>query len=81
MEVLLLVAEKNGPAMMARIGMLRALDRHSAKLASASRQKRAKAYRSFGDYSRPVNSGEKRHNPRIATLHCAIVTAPDSRGD
>jgi hypothetical protein len=28
MQVLLLVAEKNGPTMMAHIGMLKALDRH-----------------------------------------------------
>ena len=45
METLLLVAEHDGPAMMARIGMMRALDRHSAKLTPAPRQKRAKAYR------------------------------------
>jgi hypothetical protein len=28
MECLILVAEKNGPTMMARIGMMRALNRH-----------------------------------------------------
>jgi hypothetical protein len=28
----------------------------------------------------PVNNPDKRPNPRIATLHCAIVKAPDSRG-
>jgi len=26
-----------------------------------------------GDQGSPVNSREKRPNPRIATLHCAIV--------
>jgi hypothetical protein len=45
METLLLVAEQDGPAMMARIGMMRALDRHSANATPAPRQKRAKAYR------------------------------------
>ena len=45
METLLLVAEQDGPAMMARIGMMRALDRHSAKATPAPRRKRAKAYR------------------------------------
>jgi hypothetical protein len=35
METLLLVAEHDGTAMMARIGMMRALDRHSAKLTPA----------------------------------------------
>jgi hypothetical protein len=29
-------------------------------------------------WQRPVNSREKRCNPRIATLHCVIVEAPDS---
>jgi hypothetical protein len=43
--VLLLVAEKDDPTMMARIGMLQALDRHSAKLTPAPRRKRAKVYR------------------------------------
>ena len=45
METLLLVAERDGPEMMARIGMLRALNRHSAKATPAPRRKRAKAYR------------------------------------
>jgi hypothetical protein len=43
MEALLLVAERNGPTMLARIGMMRALNRH-AREAQAPR-KRAKAYR------------------------------------
>ena len=44
METLLLVAERNGPEMLARIGMMRALNRH-AKPTLAPRMKPAKAYR------------------------------------
>jgi hypothetical protein len=44
-ETLLLVAERDGPEMMARIGMMRALNRHSARADPAPRQKLAKAYR------------------------------------
>jgi hypothetical protein len=43
-EALLLVAEHNGPMMLARIGMMRAFHRHKPKAAaSAPRRKRAKA--------------------------------------
>ena len=47
MEALLLVAEHDGPTMMARIGVMRALHRHKPKPAPppAPRRKRAKAYR------------------------------------
>ena len=45
MEALLLVAERNGPEMLARIGIVRALNRHRAETTPAPRQKRAKAYR------------------------------------
>jgi len=45
MEALLLVAERDGPEMMARIGMMQALNRHSAKADPAPRRKRAKTYR------------------------------------
>ena len=45
MEALMLVAEHDGPTMLARIGVMRALHRHQPKAASASRQKRAKAYK------------------------------------
>ena len=45
MEAVLLVAERNGPTMLVRIGMMRALNRHVPKLAQAPRQRRAKAYR------------------------------------
>jgi hypothetical protein len=41
METLLLVAERDGSEMMARIGMTQALNRHSAKADSAPRRKRA----------------------------------------
>ncbi len=43
MEALLLVAERDGPTMFARIGVMRALQRHAS--ASAPRHKRTKAYR------------------------------------
>jgi hypothetical protein len=45
METLLLVAERDGSEMMARIGMMQALNRHSAKADPAPRRKRAKACR------------------------------------
>jgi hypothetical protein len=45
MQTLLLVAERDGPEIMARIGMMRALNRHGPTAAPAPRQKRAKAYR------------------------------------
>jgi hypothetical protein len=43
METLLLVAERDGPEMMARIGMMRALNRHRATATPAPPH--AKAYR------------------------------------
>jgi hypothetical protein len=43
MEALLLVAERAGPAMFARIGVMRALQRHEMKAAPAPRRKAAKA--------------------------------------
>jgi hypothetical protein len=43
MATLLLVAERDGPKMMARIGMMQALNRHGAK--ADPRRKPAKAYR------------------------------------
>jgi hypothetical protein len=45
MEVLLLVAERDGPEMMARIAMMKALRRIGPKSTPAARRKRAKAYR------------------------------------
>ena len=44
-EALMLVAQLGGPAMFARIGMMRALNRHGAKAEPAPQQKRARAYR------------------------------------
>ena len=41
----MLVADLGGPTMFARIGMMQALNRHSAKAEPAPRQKRARAYR------------------------------------
>ena len=38
MECLILVAEKNGPTMMARIGMMRALNRHVGRVFDPSRK-------------------------------------------
>jgi hypothetical protein len=45
METLLVVAELGGPEMMARLAMMRALDRHGGKPDPLPRRKRAKAYR------------------------------------
>jgi hypothetical protein len=38
MEALLLVAEQNGPTMFARIGMMRALNRHVERVLDGSRK-------------------------------------------
>jgi hypothetical protein len=43
MEALLLVAERNGPTMLALIGMMKALNRH-APVPSQAPRKRARAY-------------------------------------
>jgi hypothetical protein len=45
MQALLLVAEHDGPTMFARIGMMRALNRHRPKATPVPRRKRANAYR------------------------------------
>jgi hypothetical protein len=42
METLLLVAERNGPEMLARIAVMRALNRHNTKATPAPRRKSAK---------------------------------------
>jgi hypothetical protein len=47
MQALLLVAERNGPTMLARIGMMRAINRLEAKPTQAPCQRRAKAYRAL----------------------------------
>ncbi|MDN5001283.1 hypothetical protein ACFQZO_10350 [Bradyrhizobium sp. GCM10027634] len=46
LEALLLVVERNGPTMMARIGVMRALN--VGKAGPGPRRKRAKAYRIVG---------------------------------
>jgi hypothetical protein len=45
MEVLLLVAERDGPEMIARIAMMKALHLIGPKSTPSARRKRAKAYR------------------------------------
>jgi len=40
MEALLLVAERNGPTMFARIGMMRALNRHVERVFDSSRKEK-----------------------------------------
>ena len=45
METLLLVAERNGPEMPARIAVMKALNRHQPKAAPAPRQNPAKVFR------------------------------------
>ena len=45
MEVLLLVAERDGPEMLARIAVMKALNRDSAKPVPAPRRKSAKVFR------------------------------------
>jgi hypothetical protein len=46
MQSLILVAERDGPTMFARIGVMRALHRDKPKAATAPRRKRAKVYNS-----------------------------------
>jgi hypothetical protein len=48
MQALMLVAEQDGPAMFARIGLMRALRRDGPKAGPAPRRKRAKAYKVVG---------------------------------
>jgi hypothetical protein len=45
MEVLLLVAERDGPEMLARIAVVKALNRHSAEATPTPRRKPAKVFR------------------------------------
>jgi len=44
-EALILIAENGGPTMLARIGMMRALNGHGPNAAPTPRRKQAKAYR------------------------------------
>jgi len=45
METLLLVAERDGPEMLARIAVMKALNRRTPKAPAASRRKSAKVFR------------------------------------
>jgi hypothetical protein len=45
METLLLVAERDGPEMLARIAVMKALNRHSATATPAPRRKPSKVFR------------------------------------
>ena len=45
MQALMLVVEHDGPTMLARMGVMRALKRHQPNTAPAPRGKRAKAYK------------------------------------
>jgi hypothetical protein len=45
METLLLVAERDGPEMMARIAVMKALNRHTPEAPSAPQRKSAKVFR------------------------------------
>ena len=53
METLLLVAERDGPEMLARIAVMKALNRHSANETPDPRRKPAKVFGSFGDHASP----------------------------
>ena len=52
METLLLVAERDGPEMLARIAVMKALNRHSATAMPERRGKPASVFGLFGDASR-----------------------------
>ena len=45
MQTLILVAERDGPEMLARIAVMKALNRHAPKAPAATGQKGAKAFR------------------------------------
>jgi hypothetical protein len=47
-EAVILVVERNGPTMLARIGMMRALNHGKPNPKLAPRRKRAKAYKLIG---------------------------------
>jgi hypothetical protein len=68
MEALLLVAERDGPEMMARIGMMQALNRHSAKATPGSDGNARKPIGSFGDQGSPEKLGRVLINARVRFL-------------
>jgi hypothetical protein len=63
MEALLLVAEHDGPEMMARIGMMQALNRHSAKADSAPRRRNTHPF--SDEFSETLEAGPPLHLPRV----------------
>jgi hypothetical protein len=65
MEALLLVAEHDGPTMLARIGMMRALNRSKPAPKIAPRHKR----KSLQDH--PVRSRQDRAGSKIFKVHGA----------
>ena len=75
METLLLVAERDGPEILARIAVMKALNRKGVTATEHCDGNRPRFFGSFGDASSPVNNRDNGPNPRIATLHCAIVKA------
>jgi hypothetical protein len=64
--------ERDGPEMLARIAVMKALNRDGAPGdANAVTETGQRCSDLFWD--RPVNSREKNSRPRIATMHCATV--------
>ena len=66
-----LVAERDGPEKLARIAVMKALNRTSPGDANAVTETGQRCSDLFWD--RPVNSRDKNPRPRIATMHCATV--------
>ncbi|XIA64902.1 hypothetical protein ACFIOY_40190 [Bradyrhizobium sp. TZ2] len=66
METLILVAERGGPEMLARIAVMKALNRHGVQATPAPRRKPAKVFGLFGDpaASRPGDDHCQRHHRR-----------------
>ena len=63
MEALILVEEKNGPTMLARIGVMRALSRHVERVFNPSRKDKKWGNGSWRgtDEDRPLNSDAQMH--------------------
>jgi hypothetical protein len=72
MEALLLVAEHDGPTMFARIGGMRALQRHQPKTAPAPCRKRAKFYGIVRWLSLLKNCARQGSNSKDKGLLCPI---------
>jgi hypothetical protein len=85
-EVLLLVAEHGGPAMMARIGVMRALNRHVERVFDPSRKDHHWARRklAIGDELFAVNLEKPwQHLELVISFYCRFVTltSDTERGD